>query len=347
MSSESNRLSLTNLKKQLHEGPWQGGVRAQIESLQTKESAQGKPFFELRLRDEAASLVLRAWTDTPAYAQCEKLHGDEALEVRGEFFENGSFGPDARRWNLRVLDPAECEELFAGDPEIRKAVEGDFVFIRSTVESMADPRLGSLGIKFLDRFGDRFQRAAAAKTFHHARRGGLCQHTAQMMRAAVAICGAYPELNRDLLIAGVLFHDCGKLWETCPPERGFDIPVQQTGELLGHITIGIELVNRLWGELESERVQWKNLQPASEEVRLHLLHLIAAHHGELEFGSPVQPRTPEAVALHYIDNLDAKLEMMRAGYESTAEVAPGITDRVRPLNTRLVRPLARVQMGDC
>ena len=85
--------------------------------------------------------------------------------------------------------------------------------------------------------------------------------------------------------------------------------------------------------------EWKDLRPDNEDVRLHLLHLIAAHHGELEFGSPVQPKTPEAIALHYIDNLDAKLEMLARGYEGGASVAGRIYDKVKPLNVRLVAPL--------
>lgn len=160
-----------------------------------------------------------------------------------------------------------------------------------------------------------------------------------MMRSASAICSAYPELNRDLLLAGILFHDAGKLWETCPPERGFEISYQLAGEMMGHICISIELVNRLWAGLEAERKEWTALQPDSEHVRLHLLHLIGSHHGEHEFGSPVLPKTPEAVALHFIDNLDAKLEMVRGGYEKSQLLAPGIFERSRPLSQCLVAPL--------
>jgi 3'-5' exoribonuclease len=158
-----------------------------------------------------------------------------------------------------------------------------------------------------------------------------------MMRYAAAICAANTSLHRDLLQAGVLFHDCGKLWENCMEEDGFAMPFDERGELLGHINIGIELVNTLWKTLPLE--DWQDLQPESEDVRLHLLHLIAAHHGELQFGSPVQPKTPEAVALHYIDNLDAKLEMLARGYEGGPTVAGRIYDKVKPLNVRLVAPL--------
>jgi 3'-5' exoribonuclease len=84
---------------------------------------------------------------------------------------------------------------------------------------------------------------------------------------------------------------------------------------------------------------WEDLEPASERVRLHLLHLIASHHGELEFGSPVVPKTPEAQALHYIDNLDAKMEMFERGYQVAPELGKHVYDRVRPLPGRLISPL--------
>jgi len=161
------------------------------------------------------------------------------------------------------------------------------------------------------------------------------------MRSANALCPVYPELNRDLMLAGVLFHDCGKLWENTYPEQGFNQIHSSTGELLGHIPLGIELVNKLWRDMMEtpEAAAWADLKPPTEETRLHLLHLIGSHHGEYEFGSPVLPRTPEAFALHYIDNLDAKLEMVRDGYSNSQEIAPGIFERVFPLPTNLVRPL--------
>src|SRR5271155_698702 len=85
--------------------------------------------------------------------------------------------------------------------------------------------------------------------------------------------------------------------------------------------------------------EWSALSPPSEDVRMHLLHLIAAHHGAKEFGSPVDPKTPEAFALHHIDNLDSKLEMIFAGYETSTAIAPRIFDRARPLPGNLVGPL--------
>lgn len=315
-------------------------VRGQIDELTRKDSANGKPFWELKLRDASDMLVLRAWTDTAAFDACEKLERGACVEVEGEFSINGSFGLDGRRWRVRRLLPDEVAALFEGSAEQMAAAERDWSDLQRLCGGISDPRLLALGELFLAEFGDRFRRAAAARVNHHAHRGGLLRHTAQMARTAEALCAVYPHLNRDLLLAGVLFHDAGKLWEMCPPESGFDMPREIRGELLGHISIGIELVNALWRRLPLD--DWKTLQPSSEDVRLHLLHLVAAHHGELEFGSPVEPKTPEAVALHHIDNIDARLEMFAVAYAKQPEIAPGIHERSRPLNTSPVRPLPAV-----
>jgi 3'-5' exoribonuclease len=224
---------------------------------------------------------------------------------------------------------------------LRAKQEHDWQTIADLLATLADPRLRALSERFLAEQGARFRRSAAARRNHHARRGGLVEHVAQMMRAAAALCGVYPDLNRDLLLAGVLFHDCGKLWENGYPEDGFQQLVTLRGEMLGHIPLGIEVVNKLWRDmLDSPAARgWLELTPSNEDVRLHLLHLVGSHHGQLEFGSPVLPRTPEAFALHYIDNLDAKLEMVKDAYAQAAEIAPGVRDRVFPLPATLVDPL--------
>jgi 3'-5' exoribonuclease len=111
--------------------------------------------------------------------------------------------------------------------------------------------------------------------------------------------------------------------------------------MLGHIPLGIELVNKLWRDVaeDPQAKGWLTLEPASESVRLHLLHMVASHHGEYQFGSPTLPRTPEAIALHYVDNLDAKLEMMKDAYSQANELADGIYEKQFPLPANLVEPL--------
>lgn len=318
-------------------------VHGQVDVLVKKETKDGKPFWELTLADAEGKMTLRAWSDAPAFTSCQELAARDFLAVRGEFAHSSGFGLDARHWTCRPLAEDERDALLAGPPELREKQAADFALIEESVASIGDPRLLGLARLFIGEYGARFRRCAAARGNHHARRGGLVEHVAQMMRAALALAGAYPVLNRDLLIAGVLFHDSGKLWENALPADGFAMPFDERGELLGHITIGIELVNTLWRKLSAtpEAAAWAELQPAGEDVRLHLLHLLAAHHGELQFGSPVVPKTPEAWALHYVDNLDAKLEMITAGYANAKALAPRIQERVWPLPGNLVAPLAR------
>lgn len=340
MADDSQR-TISQLRQDCRTGPLSARVRGQVEELTRKDSANGKPYWELKLRDSSDVLTLRAWTDTAAFDSCEDLDRGTCVEIEGEFLINGSFGLDGRRWRMKLLPTAEAARLFAGSATEATAAERDLSDVRHLCERMEDPRLRTLCLLFLEEHGERFCRAAAARVNHHAHRGGLLRHTAQMMRSAEALCGVYQNLHRDLLLAGVLFHDTGKLWEMCPPELGFEMPRELRGELLGHISIGVELVNTLWRKLPLE--EWKSIAPPSEDVRLHLLHLIASHHGELQFGSPVEPKTPEAILLHFVDNIDARLEMFAMAYARQPEIAPGIHERVRPLNTSPVQPLGQVK----
>lgn len=319
----------------------EAAIHVQILSVQKKETREQKPYFELIVADAGGKLTLRAWSDSPMYAHCAELAPGAFLEISGEFATTGSFGLDSKKWGCRLLTDTERDALLAGPPAVRERQARDYDFIVECVASLGDPRLYAVCDTFLAEFGERFRRTAAARNYHHARRGGLVEHVSQMMRAADALARCYVKLNRDLLLAGVLLHDCGKLWENALPESGFTMGYDERGELLGHITIGIEVVNAIWRKLDHPR--WSALVPASEDVRLHLLHLVAAHHGEMQFGSPVVPKTPEAWALHHIDNLDAKMEMMFAGYETAAPIAPRIFERVRPLPGNLIAPLVRFE----
>ncbi len=329
---------ISSLRAACRDGWLRAQIPVSVDAVVEKASKDGKPYLEVQLCDALDRFALRVWSDNGLYDAALSLAPGACLRLEGEFHVHPAFGLEARKWHFKALEGADKEEFLAGPPELRAKQAADCEYIASQVAALQDPRLSALGAAFLEKFGPRLRRTAAARLFHHARRGGLVEHVAQMMRYADAVCSANPALHRDLLISGVLFHDSGKLWENCVDEGGFNMPFDERGELLGHINIGIELVNSLWKTLPLET--WKDVAPDNEDVRLHLLHLVAAHHGELEFGSPVQPKTPEAIALHYIDNLDAKLEMLARGYESSASVAERIYDKVRPLNVRLVAPLA-------
>jgi 3'-5' exoribonuclease len=333
-------ITIATLREQAGEKPLLAAIHAQLQSRATRSTKTGKPYLELSFADATGHFPLKIWSDSPVYQQADALPAGSVFRIEGKWTQN-SYGIEARDLEFHQPDEAALTDFFAGDPAIREKQDRDFAEIRRLCDSIVDPRFHELCQRFLTQFGDRFRRTAAAKRNHHARRGGLVEHVAQMMRSADALCHVYPELNRDLLLTGVLFHDCGKLWENAYPEHGFTQILSQHGEMMGHIPLGIELANKLWRDLieSPEAAAWSELTPASEDVRLHLLHLIGSHHGEHQFGSPVLPRTPEAFALHHIDNMDAKLEMLRDAYSQTQEIAPNIFERVFPLPTNLIRPL--------
>src|SRR6266550_6640025 len=333
-------LTLSEIRRAAQNGPVPARVHVQVESAAARLTREQQPYCELVLADACDRMTLRVWSDHPAYKTCSALTTENFIELTGEFYRHQQYGLEARKWTVRPLTDQEKNELLQGPADLRAKQNADWEFIAQTIKTIADLRLRALGDTFLKEWGDRFRRTAAARNYHHARRGGLVEHTAQMMRVANGIAPLYPQLNLDLLVAGILFHDSGKLWENALPENGFIMNYNERGELIGHISIGLELVNALWRRLSVENAEaWKNFVPASEDVRLHLLHLIGAHHGELEFGSPVAPKTPEAMALHYIDNLDARLEMFAAGYTTAKPLAERIFDRVRPLAGDLVKAI--------
>lgn len=337
-------LSISELNQQATETPLDTEFHAQLATRLEKETKSGKPYLEAGLADSTGSLTLKAWADHPLFDQLKSLPLGTALAVTGKFTRN-QWGLDGAPWSFSPLNELDTKALFAGDPATLERQQADYADIEQLVASLLDPRLNELCHHFLNTFGERFRRTAAAKRNHHARRGGLVEHVAQMMRSAHAIAEVYPNLNRDLMLAGVLFHDCGKLWENTYPESGFTQLHHLSGEMLGHIPLGIELANKLWRDLlDSPKAEsWENYEPSSESVRLHLLHLIAAHHGTHEFGSPTLPRTPEAFTLHYLDNLDAKYEMLKDAYRESNELAPGILERRFPLPSNLVTPLPKFE----
>ncbi|MFN2540881.1 MAG: HD domain-containing protein [Chthoniobacterales bacterium] len=340
-------MTLSEIRRAAQNDPVTARVHVQVESAAPKLTREQQPYCELNLADACDRMTLRVWSDHPAYKACSALTDSDFIELTGEFHQHSQYGLEARKWTVRPLTEQEKNELLQGPAELRAKQTADWDYILKTLASVADPRLRLLSEAFVKDFGERFRRTAAARNYHHARRGGLVEHTAQMMRTALAIASLYPQLNVDLLIAGILFHDCGKLWENALPENGFVMSYDERGELMGHISIGLELVNSLWRKISADNADtWQSLAPPPEDVRLHLLHLIGAHHGEAQFGSPVSPKTPEAMALHYIDNLDARLEMFAAGYLTAKPLAARIFDRVRPLPANLVKSLDKFQANE-
>ena len=334
-------LIITELKNTIPSNPGEYAVCGQISASTRKQTRNGNPYYEVELCDSTGSIKLKAWQDSVAFSQAESLKGSEWVRIEGHWSSN-EYGLDARDWQLSTLGAEEIADVLAGTEETKLKQKEDYNYIQSVCETLSDPRFRSICTKFLERFGDRFKRSAGARNLHHARRGGLTEHVAQMIRSAEGICSAYTNLNRDLLISGILFHDCGKMWENTFPKDGFTMPYDFRAELTGHIAIGAEIVNSLWRETESEvGGEWKLMESSSEKARIHLVHLILSHHGKIEYGSPILPKTPEAIILHHIDNIDAKIEMIYQGYEEQEPLSQEVLSKVWALETNIVRPLEK------
>jgi 3'-5' exoribonuclease len=253
-----------------------------------------KPYLALRLSDSTGEIDAKVW--------------DNASRL-GEGFEQGDFvgitGRSTEYMGKLQLTVSGIERVDADSvdpalfmPASENPLDNMLTEFDSFVSSVRSPVVKKiLQTLFAEKdFFKSFTDAPAAKGFHHAWIHGLLEHTLSVARLADAVCGFYPAIDRDLLVAGALCHDMGKADElsfSSPP-----IEYSDMGRLLGHIMLG---VSRL--EHAAERA---GIGPEQPEL-LALKHIILSHHGELEFGSPVLPMTQEALMLHMLDNLDAKM----------------------------------------
>ncbi len=198
--------------------------------------------------------------------------------------------------------------------------------LHELIAGVQDPPLKALLKAFFEdkEFEQAFARCPAATKLHHAFLGGLLEHTLGVTRMALEVAGHYPHVDRDMLLAGALLHDIGKIDEL-EYTRAFNY--SDRGMLLGHLTIGASQVEQRAAEL-------KDFPP---EKLLQLRHLILSHHGKHEYGSPKQPMTVEAVALHYLDNLDAKMQ----GFKEAEPVDGNWTDWLTMFDGRVYIPRDR------
>lgn len=312
---------------------------AQITELRTSFSKAGNPYFDLTLADSTGTVKLKIWNNTEAFEFLEFSLPGQYVLLSGRFFRN-RHGLNVENPQLRPLNTEEVAAVTAGTGERAAELEQDWQLLQKTVAEMQEARLRIVCQQALQQFEVKWRRAGAARAYHHARRGGLLEHTAQMMRVALAIAPLYREVQPDLLCAGVLFHDIGKLWENDYEPVGFESKPSLLGEMVGHISIGIEVLNKIWNEAASScPAEFSVGHPPSDLIRHHLIHLIASHHGQREFGAPVTPRTIEAFLLHHIDNMDAKVEMIHMALRAKVEAGPGLYKTERPLEGPIPAPL--------
>ena len=169
-------MTLSEIRRAAQRGPVSATVHLQVEAAAPKLTREQQPYCELTLADACDRMTLRVWSDHPAYKACGALTSEDFVEVTGEFHRHQQYGLEARKWNVRPLTKQERDELLQGPAELRAKQAIDWEFIVQTTREVTDPRLRALCEAFIEEFGERFRRTAAARNYHHARRGGLVEH---------------------------------------------------------------------------------------------------------------------------------------------------------------------------
>jgi 3'-5' exoribonuclease len=222
-------------------------------------------------------------------------------------------------------------------PTTDKDVDALWAQLASIVATIADPYLLALARSFLDdpKIASELREAPAARSMHHAFLGGMLEHVVSMLGLCDVIAAHYPQVHRDLLLTGALLHDIGKLSEL---SWGNTFDYTMEGTMLGHITIGIGQIDRRIAAIPS----------FPEPLRILVEHIVLSHHGEYEFGSPKLPMIPEAILLHYIDNMDAKMQTIDVEFKKAAAAgkdAAMMTDWVRSMERPLLNTRAYLAAG--
>ncbi len=203
--------------------------------------------------------------------------------------------------------------------------------VKELLRGIKNPHLLNLVKQFIvdkDRMA-KFCKAPAAITNHQAYLGGLLEHTLNVMELALVTVPRYPELSMDLMLAGVFLHDMGKT-EELVYETNFQY--SDSGQLIGHLVQAT-----LWIEEKAKAVEAETGEPFPTDIKEALQHMVLSHHGAYEFGSPKLPAMPEAVAMHYLDNMDAKLNMFLGKIAADANADSNWTEYMRNLATRIYK----------
>jgi 3'-5' exoribonuclease len=263
-----------------------------LSAKETRHTKAGKPFFKLKLSDRTGALDCTVW-ETEAMES--GLKAGDLVSVMARVSEyQGKPQLEASKVSAAPAGSAEARDFL---PSTYRDVEELKGFLQFHSESVRDPDYSALLQAFFgspDSFA-AFTTAPAAKLYHHAYLGGLMEHTVAVVDMCDFVGQQYGRIDRDLLVTAALLHDVGKT-----RELAFDTTIDFTdaGRFLGHVIQGVTLVSEKAKEL-----------PSFPEAKLQqLLHCIVSHHGELEWGSPKRPKTIEALIIHHVDNLDAKVK---------------------------------------
>jgi 3'-5' exoribonuclease len=295
-----------------------------VVAKQIKPKKTGEPYLALTLGDRSGQLEAKMWDNVEEVL--ETFEQDDFLKIKG------LINKYKQRFQLTIhkLRKLGETEIDFSDylPKTTKDIDELWQTLTNFVAGIENPYLKALVQAFIadPEIASAYRNAPAAKTLHHAYIGGLLDHVVSLFRSCDLLCRNYPQVNRDLLLTGAFFHDIGKIHELTY-NRSFTYSTK--GQLLGHMMI----------ELEMLQSKLAALPGFPDELKTMIEHMIISHHGEYEFGSPKLPMFPEAVMLHYLDDLDSKMEAMRAQFERDATLESAWTS----YNPSLGRPLLNTE----
>ena len=287
-----------------HEGEQVRGIYL-CKSRHTAATKAGKPYDNVVLQDKTGVIDSKVWD--PGSGGIEEYEKLDYVDIVGDIVSfNG-----ALQLNIKRLRRAEEGEYDPQDyfPISENDIEEMYGELVGFIDSVREPHLRRILEMFFkenEAFARAFKSHSAAKSVHHGFIGGLLEHTLSVTKMCDFYTTLYPLLNRDLLITAAICHDIGKLQELSDfPENDYT----DEGQMLGHIVQGIELIG----------IAIRKIEGFPTKLATELKHCIAAHHGELEYGSPKKPAIIEAVALNFADNTDAKLETLKEAFSNVAE----------------------------
>ena len=291
-----------------------------VASKQVKAKKNGEVYLSLVLADRSGQLQANMWDNVGD--AIDVFEQDDFVKVKGLIHKyNG-------RWQMTVHKVRRLEEaeIDYSDylPKTSKDIEQLWTTLGEFVASFENPWLKRLVQDFMadETLAAAYKCAPAAKTLHHAFVGGLLDHVVSLFTVCDLAARNYPQVNRDLLLTGAFLHDVGKVHELAYQRS---IAYTTSGQLLGHMIIELEMLHQTLA----------NIPGFPDELKILIEHMIISHHGHYEFGSPKLPMFPEALMLHYLDDLDSKMESMRAQFEREADLDSAWTS----YNPSLTRPL--------
>ena len=291
--------------------------------------AQSKngPYWDLKLQDKTGVLDAKIWP--PLSSEYTDLQPEQFAAVQGEV---RSFR-DRLQLVVQKLEPLDTLEEDVNWADFLPVSSRDPEEMLWELENLCREELKYSPWKKLCKkvlqdsdIRGKLLRAPAAKALHHAYIGGLLEHTLSVGKICLSLSSLYPDMDREILLVAALFHDLGKAWEL---EGRISRKYSDQGQLLGHIMLTLEILEPFI----------QKIKDLDQDLVLHLKHMILSHHGEYEFGSPKRPKTPEAMILHFADNMDAKLNTMADVMESMEQEGASWSAFQPSLQRYLYRPV--------